>query len=235
MVMRILAPVPVRWTDLAPAIPQETPQPGLPDPDRLADQLLEEARQEAARLLQQAQTEAAALVAQAETESKQQAAQALVEARQHGRRQALEEVAAERTQLLQEAHGVLQQARQKRQELAEGVVQELTDLALAIARAVVGRELASAPEEVVDLARRLMAAHSGTTVIWAHPDEVGLLEGWLSTSGQEVEVRPDAGVGPHGIVMEGADGVLDASLASRWRQAASIVGERPRIPARGDT
>ncbi len=226
---------PVHWGDLTPDGPRPSALPPAPDPAAQANQALEAARARAKRIVAEARAEAEDIRRQAQAEAQRLRAEASQAGLEEGRAQGQAAVAEQREHLLEDARRLLEDARSQRQRLIDTLLPDITELSLAVARRVLGRELSASPEEVVDLARSLLAPKDGATVIWAHPDEAGLLEGWAATLEQPVEVRIDPGVGPRGVLMETSEGVVDATLPSRLRRAEEIVRDRPPFPAQGGT
>jgi flagellar assembly protein FliH len=93
------------------------------------------------------------------------------------------------------------------------------DLALAIARAVLRREVALDPTLIAGTLDALLAHVQGEAVtsLRAHPDDVPLLsqlwaERARSAADREVQIVADRRVAPGGCVVETVSGAWDASL-----------------------
>jgi flagellar assembly protein FliH len=206
---------PARWELLAVdrrlAAPSPAPQ-AAPVPDPVAA-----ARTEAEALLEHARVEAEKLRR---------------EAHEEGRREGEAAGRAEVLEVLAEARRVLDEAWEERRRLVAEALPDAVELALAVARRVVGRELQSSPEEVLDLARRLLAsAPRGPVVLSAHPADAALLEGRRDALGEAVEVRPDTGLGLGDLVAETAAGTVEATVAGRIQRIEAVVRE---VAARAD-
>jgi len=169
--------------------------------DALAEQQLAE---EAKRAL--AEGDAEKILAAA----RQEAERVLKTAAHEGRERGLAAV----TELLVGARLVAERARQSAD-------QELRVLAVKIAEKILGRELQSHPDVVVDVAREaLRHASSGRDlVIRVHPDDLAFIERGKPRlvercrSARSVDLRADGSVPRGGCIIESELGVVDARLA----------------------
>jgi type III secretion system HrpE/YscL family protein len=162
-----------------------------------ADDILDEARAEAAKLLGAARLEAEAL-----TE----------EARREGREAAWSE-----------ANALLLAARSERARMLDGMQRDVVRLALDVARKVIGREVESSPQLLLETCsqslKRLVAARS--LVIKVNPTEVELVQrhlGILSphlSLGAEVEVEADEAIAIGGCLVESELGLVDTRLETQ--------------------
>jgi type III secretion system HrpE/YscL family protein len=164
-----------------------------------------DARAEAQALLRAARAEAEALVASARRE-----AEALrEEAWREGEARAHAEVSA---RLAAEAV--------KRAETARGEAETVGQLAIEVARAVLGREAAAGPEVLRDVVGRALARvrRARRIVLRVHPDDVAMARAtcrqWLPAGLEPdvLDVEADAGVDRGGVVVESELGRLDARL-----------------------
>ena len=111
--------------------------------------------------------------------------------------------------------------------------EQATALAVAVAEAVIGHELATAADPGADaLARALaFAPDRGDLVARLHPDDVaalGTVDGLVP--GREVAIVADAGVHPGGCIIEVGACTIDAQIEpaiERVKAALDITGARP--------
>lgn len=111
------------------------------------------------------------------------------------------------------------EAREARLAELDGAV---VDVAIEIARRLVGRELASSPEAVVDVARRALraAAGCGDIVLRAAPGDLatlreadGVLRTLIDRGGLAIE--PDPALAPGEVVVEASRGRVDARIGAQ--------------------
>lgn len=114
--------------------------------------------------------------------------------------------------------------------LQQRMAQTLAATATELARQIVRSELASRPELVVAVAGEaletllLSARH---IVLRVHPDDHALV---ARGAGETLAARgarllPDASVARGGCMVESDVGVIDASIETRWRRAAAVLGQ----------
>ena len=116
---------------------------------------------------------------------------------------------------------------------------DLVQLALAVARKVVGREVAAAPEVVVDMLREGLARleHPGALTIRMNPGDLErladvsaqLFEGRVDSG--RVRFEADAGVSPGGCYIESEAGDVDARVEQRFRIVAEALEAEGRREA----
>lgn len=172
-----------------------------------------EARSEAQEIRHRAQTEADALLEKA----RQEADDLREEARQEGRDSGRSEGAAELTETIAQASARLR-------EVEEKLTSELTDVAIAIARKILGQELQSSPEAVLKIVRNALvekARQRQEISLRVHPDDLAiirenkaqLLE--VLSRANEISIRADASVERYGVIIETDAGTIDAQLDSQ--------------------
>ncbi len=147
--------------------------------------------------------------------------------------------ATERTRLAEEQHrsarvdeavrvllGAADAFRRSEQLVLADVEDVVADLAVSIARAVVGRELAlSADRGAEAIARALALAPDGCpATVRLHPDDVADL-GSLGavTAGREVVLVADPSVEPGGCVVESAGRHIDAQVGPALERVAAVL------------
>jgi flagellar assembly protein FliH len=194
---------PFAWPQLGPHVAgpgEESPRPAPPPAD-LAGQVLE--RVLAEREAQwRAELEAARREAyhQGLEEGRRQAA-AQWDAAQQRLARSLEEIAGCKPRLRLEAE------------------REVVELALAIARRILRRELHIDPEAVLGLVKAALekASQREVTEIRIHPAHAELVRAHLERIGapEALELLPDPSLEPGAVVLETARGLIDASIETQ--------------------
>ena len=212
---------PVEWLAVLPAC-GATPAPTADEAESTAAAAAEpdaadQARAEGERVLALARAEAASLLQAARAEAAAERSLARRAGWEEGRRQAR----AEWGHLIGAAAGTLRRARHARSALLHSLRAEVADLAMAVAARVLGRELEAVPDEVVDLARRLVRRVDGPTVLRVRPEDAPLLEAEPLPPG--VRLVPDATLAQGDLRLESADGVLDATVQGRFAQVLGAM------------
>jgi flagellar assembly protein FliH len=169
-------------------------------------------------------------------------AQGLEEGMRQGREQALAERCTqaqdEAVQGLQaQAEELLALASSLPQALAaaeDTLAQSLSDLALSIARQVVGQALGADPALMLGAVRELMQAEpalSGAPQLLLHPDDLLLVREHLQEELQSAGWRlvADAGLERGGCRVLAASGELDARLGTRWQRVAAALSCEPVV------
>jgi flagellar assembly protein FliH len=116
---------------------------------------------------------------------------------------------------------------------------ELVDLALAVARKIVGREVAVNPEAVAGMLRDALSRieHAGSLSIRMHPDDLQrladvqprLLEGLADPARVRFEADPAISAG--GCFIESEAGDIDARLEHRFRVLEDAFRAEGRVEA----
>ena len=199
-----------------------------------AEQVLADAQQRAERLLADATARAEAILA----ESEQQAVAAQVQAQQQGLAQGRAEglrqgMAKAESENAEAASTLAALAGAAEDDVARLLVEaepQLVDLALAIARRIVGAELASHPTLVAEVVARAIdeARGSGHHTIRLHPDDARLIGSYLpqaaiDAGGREWEIVPDASFSPGDCVIETAFGSVDARIDTQFREFEALL------------
>ncbi|MDM0014769.1 flagellar assembly protein FliH [Variovorax sp. J22P168] len=132
------------------------------------------------------------------------------------------EIAGRLDALLRAAEAGLAEAQQ---EIARGTL----EIACALARQVLRRELAIDPkalEPVVHEALSLLLADGRSATVRLAPADFDVLDEALRArfAGQSVSVVADAAVNPGDCLVESAGAVVDGSVATRWTRAVAGLG-----------
>jgi len=145
-----------------------------------------------------------------------------------GRELALEQAA----RLRSIATGLQDAAALAEQDLAEAVLR----LGIDLARNVIRSELQSHPEALLACVRDALSGAPevfGTFELLLHPEDVEIVRTALEgeTHLGNWRIIPDPGVGRGGCRLTSRSGDIDATLATRWRQALAQLGrEDPLEP-----
>ncbi len=145
--------------------------------------------------------------------------QAFQEGYQAGAKAAEKRLAQESARKLAELGRVFDEVAGYKTALRAEAEQELVDLAFAIARRIVRRELGVDPTAVGALVKTCMQDFPTVAVqkVLVHPDDLPLVREAL---GGEVEAAPDASIARGGAVLETDQGRLDARIDAQLEEIA---------------
>ena len=195
----------------------QPPESGLTDSKTRRSPIIDketfEARSEAQEIQARARSEADALLEKA----RQEANDLREEARQEGRESGRSEGAAELTE-------TIAQASVRLQELEEKLTSQLTDVAIAIARKILGQELQTNPDAVIKIVRNALAEKARQRQeisLRVHPEDLAiirenkaqLLE--VLSRAKEISIREDVNVERYRVIIETDAGTIDAQLDSQ--------------------
>jgi flagellar assembly protein FliH len=117
------------------------------------------------------------------------------------------------------------------------MAQAIGEAALALARGVVRAELQARPRLVAEAAQQALAAvllSARHICVRVHPDDLPLVETGAgeALAARDARLVADAEIERGGCRIESDLGRIDATLETRWRQAAALLGsERPWVDA----
>ena len=184
-----------------------------------------EARSEAQTIRERAEAEAEQMREQA----RQEAEALKVKAREQGYKEGCDKGAAQLSQVVAQASIRLTQ-------IEEQAIAQLRDLALAIARKILGCELQARPEVVVSIIKQALsdkARQRRELVLRVNPEDLAVVREHRSellevlSRAKEITVREDPDVARFGVVIETDAGTIDAQLETQL-----AVFERVLIEAR---
>lgn len=149
------------------------------------------------------------------------------QAREQGYREGRDLGAAELTK-------IVAQVSQRLTQIEAQAVPQLRDLALAVARKILGRELELRPDAVVDVIKQALAEKARQRreiVLRVHPEDLAivrerkpeLLE--VLSRAKEIGVREDPDVARFGVVIETDAGTIDAQLETQLEVVERILKE----------
>ncbi len=136
------------------------------------------------------------------------------EGRQTGRREAEAAASAQHDSQLDELQTTVRQLVAYRSEIRTEVEHEVVDLAFAVARRVLRREVTLDPTAAAGIVRSCMDERSASEVtrILVHPDDVDQVQ---RSVGPDVSVEPSSDIEPGGALLETTRGTLDARIDSQ--------------------
>ena len=172
-----------------------------------------EARSEAQEIRQRAQAEAKQVLEQARQEAEELREQARQEGYQTGRSEGVSEL----TETVAQASARLKQVESQ-------LTSQLTEVAITIARKILGKELESSPEMVVNIVQNALsekARQRQEISLRVHPDDLELIREnraqllEVLSRAKEISIREDSDVERYGVVIETDAGTIDAQLDSQ--------------------
>jgi len=181
------------------------------------------ARDEARQIRERAQIEAQQIRAAVTIEAEQIKKQAHEQGYAEGRDQGAKELAE-----------VIANISLRAQQIEDQAIPQLKDLALKIARKIIGRELEFAPEAVVDIVKQALSEKArqrrdiylrvnpaDLQFIREHKGE--LLE--VLSRAKEIGIREDPNVAVHGVIIETDAGIIDAQLDTQLAVFERVLKE----------
>lgn len=240
--------------------PQTHPHAAVHEPDEqtrmLKEQILRDAEAEAEERIRQANERAAEALRSAEQQIEQwweerrardlettEAARSagFDQGYAEGRAHAEEEVRQEWSGKLAEAKALLENAYRMKEQIIQEAEPFLVELSTAIAAKIIGRELESSPELVIELIRKslLRRREQGVVTLCVAPDQFAFVQAArdeleLAVDSQaELQIVPDPTVTDHGCIIRTSLGSIDARIDTQLEevkqallQAAAESGER---------
>lgn len=183
-----------------------------------------EAKAESQQILERAEAEAQAIRQQADTDAAQTRQQAIDDGEQI-RAQAKEDgFAAGKEAAASELSEIVAQSSRRLQQIEEQAVPQLKELALSIARKIIGKELQFHPDAVVDIIKQALsekARQRREIFLRVHPEDLAairehkadLLE--VLSRSKEIGLREDPDVERYGVIIETDAGIIDAQLETQ--------------------
>ncbi|MGC8793107.1 MAG: FliH/SctL family protein [Bryobacteraceae bacterium] len=134
-----------------------------------------------------------------------------------GRQQAAEQLQP----LLEGLAQTLRDWQQSRRRLRREAEQDVVQLAIAIARRILHRELHVDPEALLGIVKAALERLEGREVdcVRVNPADADLIRGWLEQAGlKQVRLIPDPQLGRGSLLLETAQGTLDASVETQLEE-----------------
>lgn len=144
--------------------------------------------------------------------------------RQDGLAAAAELVRAESARLA----SLFASARADMDSLGAVAAEDMVDLAIAIARRIIGRELQARPDAIVSIVREALASSPpdpGDALLHLHPADAGLVRDRIGAELAQHRWRivEDEAITPGGGRVVADRGELDASMETRWLSVLSAI------------
>lgn len=152
-------------------------------------------------------------------------AQGRAEGHELGFREGYEHAELRQNELAAAIDSLLNQLEQRSSELSDRMATEAVDLALQIAEAVLGRELAVASDPGADAIARCLeiAPSTGDLVARLHPDDATRLGEVLGLADRQLTVVADPSLQPGDAVVTINDSTIDARLAEALRRVGEVL------------
>lgn len=159
----------------------------------------------------------------------------------HGRAQAQDELQQQMRSFLdtqarqagqdlsQRVDGLVAQAAQQFAQGQQQLAQQVLELACALARQVLCRELALDAQGALPVIRAALDAlghgHAQAS-LRLHPQDIEAIGAQLDADamGVALKLRADADIAPGGCVLESQGSTIDANVAQRWRRVVASLG-----------
>ena len=205
-----------------------TPDGSLPSVSRRApviERSTVEAKSQAQDIRARAQAEADDIL----NHARQEAEAILAQAKEQGYAQGRDQGASE----LVEA---VARSSQRLQQIEGQLVPQIKDLALGIAKKILGKELSSRPEAVVELVKQALAEKARQRKeisLRVNPEDLQiirenraeLLE--VLSRAQEISIREDPDVARFGVIIETDAGTIDAQLETQLAVLEGVLKSMP--------
>lgn len=205
----------------------DTDQQAVPTAQEQAAALLEQAQQQAAAIMNDAQQQAEHLLQTAHLEG-----EALKEEAQHqGYNEGMQMAESEAVEIRRQAQQVLQQAEQVRQQTYDDMEQEIIALAVEMAEKLLATQLRLDENIVVETAKEALklVRDREQVTLYVHPQEADIYLGSKQQLEQALSDRAklsiimDEQVQPGGCMVQTEQGMVDATVDTRWQQVLKAV------------
>lgn len=132
----------------------------------------------------------------------------------------------------QQARALFLALEQEKLQQDQALAEEVLQLALAIARQVVGASFRAQPELMLKTVQDALAhlpTLSGHPKLIVHPSDAAIVRDWLAHEHGHLNwrVSEDAAMQAGGFRIESAQGELDATLPTRWQEVVAALGANP--------
>ncbi len=205
----------------------------LQETEQMVRELIQTGRQEAEKIIKNAKEEASRIVAEGQENLRQIEEEAYRHGWQEGYKEGKRIAEDEYDAKLREAASLVEKAHEARQRIVAGSEDEIVQLAVAVARKIIGRELATDPDIIVDIVKRAIQKTTDReeltvrvnpenldSTINAH-DEIA-----RSAKGvRKLKVLADPTVTPGGCVVETSNGTVDARIERQLSEIEQALTE----------
>ncbi len=196
-------------------------------------ELMENARVEAQHIIASAEEEAARLREQAAKEAEEIRKKAAQDGYQEGVARATQEIQELKAKTASECENMLKEAEKTRETIILSAEEEILNLALAIARKIIDKEVRENSDIIINLVRKTLATigNAGNVKIRVNPqdfDKVLENKELFARDGRTVddmEIQLDSSMAPGGFIMESELGIVDARLETRMDKVEKALRE----------
>lgn len=188
--------------------------------EQMVRELLETAREEAQKIIQKATEEAEQVIASGHEQAVVIKAEAFENGRQQGYQDGIEAAEEKYRAKLQEADDLINMAHLQREEIIKNSEIDIIQLAMAVAKKVVGEELMINPECITNIVKK--AVHKATDreelTVRVNPENLDIAlnaqdEIKLSAAGiRKLKITADSAVSVGGCVVESSNETVDARI-----------------------
>ena len=229
-------PEAIRLPVIVPIIYKESGAAGVPQED------LEKRALAAERMVREAEEKAALIVERAEASARATDEKARADGFRAGRKdgyaEGIAEAESETKGIRAEAIRILEEARAEAARVIAGAGPQILEIAVAVARKVIKREVSADPEVVLANVREaLKSVNPGDAVtVTTNPLEVTVVENVRTRLRKEfgglgdISVRDDPSVDPGGCTIRTDKGTVDARIDSQIQaiseRISEVIGER---------
>ncbi len=221
--------------DLVPNIEKIKEQAGeiLRETEQMVKELIETARLESEKIIKSANEEATRTVSEGREKIKKIEDEAQQQGWQDGYEHGLRSAEQEYFNKIEEAQNLVEKAHKERQEVIVGSEDEIVQLAIAVARKVIGHELATNPDTIVDIVKRAIqkVTDREELTIRVNPDNLDCAinsqdEITQSVKGvRKLKILSDPTVSLGGCVVESPNGTVDARMERQLNEIEQALME----------
>jgi len=192
----------------------------LQETEQMVKELIQTARQESEKIIANANTEAQKIINDGRDKLKQIEEEAFHHGWQGGYEEGHKVVEEEYNSKVQEAQNLVEKAHEEKQKIIAGSEDEVVQLAVAVSRKVIGRELATSPEIIVEIVKRAIqkVGDREELTVRVNPENMDSTinaqdEIKQSAKGvRKLKVLADPTIAPGGCVVESSNGTVDARV-----------------------
>jgi len=200
----------------------------------MVKEILENARAEAQQVIASAEEEADRIKNLARQEAELIKKHSWEEGYREGQEKAFQEIEDLRSKTLLECHQMVEEARKTKESIIRSAEEDIVNLALAIARKIIDKEVRENSDIIINLIRSTLAmvgnAGNSKILVNSHDFETVAENRFsLASPGQAIEhleVQLDNRITPGGFIIESDVGIVDAQLETRISKVAeALMGE----------
>ncbi len=205
----------------------------LLETEQMVKELIQTARQEAEKIIGNANEEAFKIIADSEEKLKQAEEEGFRQGWQSGYEEGGKTAEDEYSHKLLEAQQVVEEAHQERMQIIAGAEDEVVQLAMAVSRKIIERELVTRPEIIVEMVKRAIqkVTDREELTVRVNPDNLDSTinaqeEIAQSAKGvRKLKVLADPAIASGGCVVESSNGTVDARVERQLNEIEQALME----------